>query len=96
MHVPLQDMLSGRLANLRRLWGTSVSFRHLAFAAGSRPNTARSISQRKLLSDSRSQLYRGCRAIKMSAAAPSAGADGVAQSQDLDALRKQLADLQVS
>ena len=93
-----QVMITARLIRLRHLWATTGLQRGLAPWPISRLEASRLACQRAggLSASARGFTHRGSRTAAMSTAAPPVLADGAPQTQELDALRQQLADLQVT
>lgn len=91
-------MIANRLGRLRHLWVASGSLRGLSTLQFSRLEACRLAAGRLGAASacSKAPTHRRCRIAAMSTAAPPVAADGVPQWQELDALRKQLADLQAS
>jgi hypothetical protein len=90
-----QVMITARLTRLRHLWTTAGLQRAWP---SSRLEGSRFASQRAggFSASVRGSTHRGSRIAAMSTAAPPVLADGAPQTQELDALRQQLADLQVT
>lgn len=96
--VNCQVMITARLTRLRHLWTSTGLQRGLSAWPSSRLEGSRLASQRAgvFSASVRGSTHRGSRIAAMSTAAPPVLADGAPQTQELDALRQQLADLQVT